>query len=136
MLQDCCWGVPYPNSTFFNGTNSDPQPTSPSHGRPRVRIRSIEKSGVRSFTLLHKISYRVVSCRVASHRTVPYRTISYHIISYHIISYHVISYHIIYNKANLRDLIAATGLVISNWIQIVDFSARVTVNLMDDIDKQ
>ena len=31
------------------------------------------------------------------------------------------------NKANLRDLIAATGLVISNWIQIVDFSARVTV---------
>ena len=31
-----------------------------------------------------------------------------------------------YDKANLRDLIAATGLVISNWIQI-DFSARVTV---------
>ena len=31
------------------------------------------------------------------------------------------------NKANLRDLIAATGLVISNWIQIVNFSARVTV---------
>ena len=31
------------------------------------------------------------------------------------------------NKANLRDLIAATGLVISNWIQIVIFSARVTV---------
>ena len=30
------------------------------------------------------------------------------------------------NKANLRDLIAATGLVISNWIQIVNFSARVT----------
>ena len=30
-------------------------------------------------------------------------------------------------KANLRDLIAATGLVISNWIQIVDFSARVTL---------
>ena len=28
------------------------------------------------------------------------------------------------NKANLRDLIAATGLVISNWIQIVNFSAR------------
>ena len=27
----------------------------------------------------------------------------------------------------LRDLIAATGLVISNWIQIVNFSARVTV---------
>ena len=25
------------------------------------------------------------------------------------------------------DLIAATGLVISNWIQIVDFSARVTL---------
>ena len=24
------------------------------------------------------------------------------------------------NKANLRDLIAVTGLVISNWIQIVD----------------
>ena len=32
-----------------------------------------------------------------------------------------------FNKANLRDLIAATGLVISNWIQIVNFSARVTV---------
>ena len=31
------------------------------------------------------------------------------------------------NKANLRDLIAATGLVISNWIQIVNFSALVTV---------
>ena len=31
------------------------------------------------------------------------------------------------NKANLRDLIAATDLVISNWIQIVNFSARVTV---------
>ena len=31
------------------------------------------------------------------------------------------------NKANLRDLIAATGLVISNWIQIVNFSAPVTV---------
>ena len=35
--------------------------------------------------------------------------------------------HILHNKANLRDLIAATGLVISNWIQIVNFSARVTV---------
>ena len=32
-----------------------------------------------------------------------------------------------WNKANLRDLIAATGLVISNWIQIVNFSACVTV---------
>ena len=32
-----------------------------------------------------------------------------------------------YNKANLRDLIATTGLVISNWIQIVNFSDRVTV---------
>ena len=31
------------------------------------------------------------------------------------------------NKANLRDLIAATGQVVSNWIQIVNFSARVTV---------
>ena len=31
------------------------------------------------------------------------------------------------NKANLRDLIAATGLVISNWIQIVNFSAHGTV---------
>ena len=31
------------------------------------------------------------------------------------------------NKANLRDLIAVTGLVISNWIQIVIFSACVTV---------
>ena len=34
---------------------------------------------------------------------------------------------VIDNKANLRDLIAATGQVISNWIQIVNFSARVTV---------
>ena len=42
--------------------------------------------------------------------------------------YHRIgSTELIPNKANLRDLIAATGLVISNWIQIVDFSARVTV---------
>ena len=32
-----------------------------------------------------------------------------------------------FNKANLRDLIAATGLVISNWIKIVNFSACVTV---------
>ena len=31
------------------------------------------------------------------------------------------------NKANLRDLIAATGLVISNWIQFVDFAACVTL---------
>ena len=31
------------------------------------------------------------------------------------------------NKANLRDLIAATGQVISSWIQIVNFSAHVTV---------
>ena len=31
------------------------------------------------------------------------------------------------NKASLRDLIAATGRVISNWIQIVDFSSRVTL---------
>ena len=33
----------------------------------------------------------------------------------------------LFNKASLRDSIAATGLVISNWIQIVNFSARVTV---------
>ena len=38
-----------------------------------------------------------------------------------------VHYSFIRNKANLRDLIAATGLVISNWIQIVNFSARVTV---------
>ena len=31
------------------------------------------------------------------------------------------------NKANMRDLIAATGPVIWNWIQIVNFSANVTV---------
>ena len=32
------------------------------------------------------------------------------------------------NKTNLRDFIAATGLVILlKWIQIVDFSARVTL---------
>ena len=36
-------------------------------------------------------------------------------------------YQAIINKANLRDLIAVTGLVISNWIQIVNFSARGTV---------
>ena len=35
--------------------------------------------------------------------------------------------HMFGNKANLRDLIAATRLVISNWIQIVNFSARVTM---------
>ena len=34
------------------------------------------------------------------------------------------------NTANLRDLIAATGLVISNWIQIVNFFARVTVTFV------
>ena len=34
-----------------------------------------------------------------------------------------------HNKANLRDLIAATRLAISNWIQIVDFSACVTLKL-------
>ena len=34
---------------------------------------------------------------------------------------------LIWNKANLRDLIAATGLVISNLIQIIDFSAHVTL---------
>ena len=32
-----------------------------------------------------------------------------------------------WKKANLRDLIAATGLVISNWIQIIDFSVHVTL---------
>ena len=32
-----------------------------------------------------------------------------------------------FNKANLRDLIAATGLVISNCIQIFNFSACVTM---------
>ena len=31
------------------------------------------------------------------------------------------------NKANPRDLIVATSLVISNWIQIINFSARVTM---------
>ena len=31
------------------------------------------------------------------------------------------------NKANLRDLIAPTGLVISNWIQVFNFSACATV---------
>ena len=31
------------------------------------------------------------------------------------------------NKANLRDLKASTGLVISNWIKIVNFSTCVTV---------
>ena len=39
----------------------------------------------------------------------------------------LIFYHCEKNKANLRDLIAATGLVISNWIQTVNFSARVTL---------
>ena len=33
-----------------------------------------------------------------------------------------------FNNANLRDLIAATGLVnLKNWIKLVDFSARVTL---------
>ena len=38
-------------------------------------------------------------------------------------------YHIFFylHKANLRDLIAATGLVIPYWIQIVDFPACVTL---------
>ena len=36
-------------------------------------------------------------------------------------------YYINIIKANLRELIAAIGLVISNWIQIVNFSTRVTV---------
>ena len=40
--------------------------------------------------------------------------------------FHINSLH---NKANLRDLIAATGQVISNWIQIVDFSAFVTLKI-------
>ena len=31
------------------------------------------------------------------------------------------------NKANLRDLTAGTSLAVSNWIQIVNFSARVTM---------
>ena len=35
--------------------------------------------------------------------------------------------HVLRNKANLRDLISASGLVISHWIQLVDFSARVTL---------
>ena len=38
------------------------------------------------------------------------------------------------NKANLRDLIAATGLVISNWIQIINFSPVWQWNLMDDLE--
>ena len=42
----------------------------------------------------------------------------------------------IYNKADLRDLIAATGLVISNWIQIVDFPPMWPLYLMDDLKKQ
>ena len=33
----------------------------------------------------------------------------------------------LWNKANLRDWIAATSLVISNWIQSIDFSACVTL---------
>ena len=40
------------------------------------------------------------------------------------------------NKANLRDLIAATGLVISNWIQIVDFQPVWPWNLIDDLKKK
>ena len=39
-------------------------------------------------------------------------------------------YYTLVNKANLRDLIAATGLVIvPNWIQIVKFSAHLTLQL-------
>ena len=37
------------------------------------------------------------------------------------------------NKGNLRDLIAATGLVKSNWIQIVNFPPVWPWNLMDDL---
>ena len=40
------------------------------------------------------------------------------------------------NKAYLRDLIAATDLVISNWIQIVNFPPMWPQNLMDDLEKQ
>ena len=35
------------------------------------------------------------------------------------------------NKANLRDLIAVTGLVISNWIQTVDFLAQNWIQTVD-----
>ena len=38
-----------------------------------------------------------------------------------------VSFNHLKNKANLRDLIAATGLAISNWIQIVNFCTRVTM---------
>ena len=48
-----------------------------------------------------------------------------HFIPFHFIPF-LSSLHT-YNKANLRDLIAATSKVISNWIQIVNFSTRVTV---------
>ena len=41
------------------------------------------------------------------------------------------------NKANLRDLIAATSLLISHWIQIVStFQPVWPSNLMDDLKKQ
>ena len=39
------------------------------------------------------------------------------------------------NKANLRDPIAATGLVISYWIQIIVFQPVWSWNLMDDLEK-
>ena len=45
------------------------------------------------------------------------------------VGHHDMSVIIYNNKANLRDLIAATGLVISNWIQIVDFSVTVRKRL-------
>ena len=56
-----------------------------------------------------------------------------HLYIIHILSLYIFIYALyptIYNnKANLRDLIVATGLVIWNWIQIVDFSGRVTLKL-------
>ena len=39
----------------------------------------------------------------------------------------ILQLYIFKNKANLSDLIAATSLVISNWIQTINFSARVTL---------
>ena len=40
------------------------------------------------------------------------------------------------NKANSRDLLAANDLVMLNWIQIIDFLAVWSWNLMNDLEEQ
>ena len=58
---------------------------------------------------------------------IPYCRMSWNLASLFVHSTNRRFTYIKYNKANLRDLMAATGLVISNWIQIVNSSACATV---------